>query len=74
VIEVETQMTKTMVETTWHEFESHLKEVEARAACIASELSTTEAQADCRTGGITGSSAGAVQLPKFDRLTSWAVF
>jgi hypothetical protein len=42
MMQVETQMTKTVVETTWHEFESHLKEVEARAACIAGELPTTE--------------------------------
>lgn len=44
MIEVETQMTKNVVETTWHEFESHLKEVDAKAVCVAvaGELSTTE--------------------------------
>jgi hypothetical protein len=35
MIEVETQMTKMLVGTTWHGFKIHLKEVEARAACIA---------------------------------------
>jgi hypothetical protein len=65
-------MTKTLLGTTRHEFKIHLKEVEANAACIAGELSTTEA--DWRTGGRAGISAGTVQLPKFNRLTSWAVF
>jgi hypothetical protein len=47
------------IEITWREFETEMKEVEARAARMAGEHSTTEAQADHGSCGRTGIGAAA---------------
>jgi hypothetical protein len=52
--------TRTPLETTWHEFETQLAEVETRAE-----------RGSCRR---TGTSTGAVQPLKFNGSTSWAMF
>jgi hypothetical protein len=58
--QVEIETMKTLVETMWHGLKTRQGEVKAQAWC-----------GSCSR---TGTNVGIVQPPKFNRLTSWAMF
>jgi hypothetical protein len=59
IIQVETQMMRTLVDTTWQGLRAKIAEVEAQAECWSCQR--------------TGTSVGMTQTPKFNGLMSWVV-
>jgi hypothetical protein len=74
MIQIETQTTRTLVKDTRGELRMQLEQVEARDACKFSRYYTAEARSELGSCQRTGTGAGVAQTPKFDGLTSWAMF
>lgn len=81
-IQVETQATKTLVQTTRYGQEAKVAEVmdnflkglETNLQEFETQLEEVEAQAECGACQRTGTGTGTAKQPKFDGSTYWAVF